>query len=96
MIEVPNITIPNVVSNQHWLNEIPKVPSNHPPITTQIGFPIVEIPKPVTMHKDNQDKITKLPFDKDLQSRDPKGTTTCVLTVNIHHTKRWNIHQSSY
>ena len=43
-IEVPNITIPNVVSNQHWLNGIPNVPSNHPPITTQIGFPIVEIP----------------------------------------------------
>ena len=43
-IEVPDITIPNVVSNQHWLNGIPNVPSNHPPITTQIGFPIVEIP----------------------------------------------------
>jgi len=40
-IEVPDITIPNVVSNQHWLNGIPNVPSNHPPITTQIGFPIV-------------------------------------------------------
>ena len=75
-IEVPNITIPNVVSNQHWLNEIPNVPSNHPPITTQIGFPIVEIPGCVTMHKDNHDKITKLPFDKDLVNQDPKGTTT--------------------
>ena len=75
-IEVPNIRIPNVVSNQHWLNEIPNVPSNHPPITTQIGFPIVEIPGCVTMHKDNQDKITKLPFDKDLVNQDPKGTTT--------------------
>ena len=75
-IEVPNIRIPNVVSNQHWLNEIPNVPSNHPPITTQIGFPIVEIPGCVTMHKDNQDKITKLPFDKDLVNQDPKGSTT--------------------
>ena len=75
-IEVPNITIPNVVSNQHWLNGIPNVPSNHPPITTQIGFPIVEIPGCVTMHKDNEDKITRLPFDKDLVNQDPKGTTT--------------------
>ena len=75
-IEVPNITIPNVVSNQQWLNDIPNVPSNHPPITTQIGFPIVEIPGCVTMHKDNQDKITGLPFDKDLVNQDPKGTTT--------------------
>ena len=75
-IEIPNITIPNVVSNQQWLNSIPNIPSNHPPITTDIGFPIVEIPGCVKMHKDNQDKITGLPFDKDLVNQDPKGTTT--------------------
>ena len=75
-IEVPNITIPNVVSNQQWLNSIPNIPSNHPPITTNIGFPIVEIPGCVKMHKDNEDKISRLPFDKDLVNQDPKGTTT--------------------
>ena len=75
-IEIPNIKIPNVVSNQTWLNSIPNIPSNHPPITTNIGFPIVEIPGCVTMHKDDQDKITGLPFDKDLVNQDPKGTTT--------------------
>ena len=75
-VEIPNITIPNVVSSQHWLNGIPNVPSNHPPITTQIGFPIVEIPGCVKMHKDNEDKISRLPFDKDLVNQDPKGTTT--------------------
>ena len=75
-IEVPNITIPNVVSDQHWLNEIPIVPSNHPPITTQIGFPIVEIPGCVKMHQDNKDHVSKLPFDKDLVNQDEKGTTT--------------------
>ena len=75
-IEIPNITIPNVVSNQQWLNSIPNIPSNHPPVTTDIGFPIVEIPGCVKMHKDNQDKITGLPFDKDLVNQDPKGTTT--------------------
>ena len=75
-IEVPNITIPNVESNQQWLNSIPNIPSNHPPVTTNIGFPIVEIPGCVKMHKDNQDKITGLPFDKDLVNQDPKGTTT--------------------
>ena len=75
-INIPNITIPNVVSNQQWLNSIPNVPSNHPPITTQIGFPIVEIPGCVKMHKDNQDKVTRLPFDKDLVNQDPKGSTT--------------------
>ena len=75
-IEVPNITIPNVVSNQHWLNGIPNVPSNHPPITTNIGFPIVEIPGCVKMHKDNQDKVTRMPFDKDLVNQDEDGVTT--------------------
>ena len=75
-IEIPNITIPNVVSNKQWLNSIPNIPSNHPPVTTDIGFPIVEIPGCVKMHKDNQDKITGLPFDKDLVNQDPKGTTT--------------------
>jgi len=75
-IEIPNVTIPNVVSNQHWLNGIPNVPSNHPPITTQIGFPIVEIPGCVKMHQDNKDHVSKLPFDKDLVNQDEKGTTT--------------------
>jgi len=75
-IEVPNITIPNVVSNQEWLKSIPNIPSNHPPVTTNIGFPIVEIPGCVKMHKDNEDKISRLPFDKDLVNQDPKGSTT--------------------
>jgi len=75
-IEVPNITIPNVVSNQHWLQGIPNVPSNHPPITTQIGFPIVEIPGCVKMHQDNKDHVTKMPFDHDLVNQDEDGVTT--------------------
>ena len=75
-IEVPNITIPNVVSNQQWLNDIPNIPSNHPPITTQIGFPIVEIPGCVKMHQDNKDHVTRMPFDHDLVNQDEKGTTT--------------------
>ena len=45
-------------------------------VTTQIGFPIVEIPGCVKMHKDNQDKVSGLPFDKDLVNQDEKGSTT--------------------
>ena len=75
-IEVPNITIPNVVSNQHWLNGIPNVPSNHPPITTYIGFPIVEMPGCVKMHQDNKDHVTRMPFDHDLVNQDEDGVTT--------------------
>ena len=75
-INIPNITIPNVVSNQQWLNSIPNIPSNHPPVTTHIGFPIVEMPGCVKMHKDNQDKVTRMPFDHDLVNQDEDGVTT--------------------
>jgi len=75
-INVPNIVIPKFGTNEVWLNGVPFVPNNDPPITLQIGFPIVEIPGCVKMHKDNQDKVTRLPFDKDLVNQDEKGTTT--------------------
>tara|TARA_S200000501_G_C20718810_1_gene697506 strand:+ start:219 stop:992 length:774 start_codon:yes stop_codon:yes gene_type:complete len=75
-INIPNITIPNVVSSESWIYGIPNIPSNHPPITTNIGFPIVEIPGCVKMHKDNQDKVTRMPFDHDLVNQDEDGVTT--------------------
>ena len=75
-INVPNIVIPKFGTNEVWLNGVPFVPSNHPSVTTQIGFPIVEIPGCVKMHKDNQDHVTRLPFDKDLVNQDEKGSTT--------------------
>ena len=76
-INIPNITIPNViVSNQQWIYGIPSIPSNHPPVTLQIGFPIVEIPGCVKMHQDNKNHVSRLPFDKDLVNQDEKGTTT--------------------
>ena len=71
-IEVENISVPQIHSRD-WL--IPNVPSNHPPITTQIGFPIVDMPGCVKMHKDNTDHVTRLPFDHDLVNQDPKGST---------------------
>ena len=75
-INVPNVVIPKFGTNEVWLNDVPFIPSNHPSVTTQIGFPIVEIPGCVKMHKDNQDKVTRLPFDKDLVNQDEKGSTT--------------------
>ena len=74
-IDIPNITIPQFGTNDVWLNGVPFVPSNHAPVTLQIGFPIVEMPGCVTMHKDNKDHITKMPFDHDLVNQDPKGST---------------------
>ena len=72
-IEVENISVPQIHSRD-WL--IPNVPSNHPPITTQIGFPIVDMPGCVKMHKDNKDHVTNMPFDHDLVNQDDNGVTT--------------------
>ena len=72
-IEVEDISVPQIHSRD-WL--IPNVPSNHPPITTQIGFPIVDMPGCVKMHKDNTDHVTRLPFDHDLVNQDENGVTT--------------------
>ena len=75
-INIPNIVIPKFGTNEVWLNGVPFVPSNHPPVTTQIGFPIVEMPGCVKMHQDNQDHVTRMPFDHDLVNQDEKGSTT--------------------
>ena len=74
-IGIPNVTIPQVVQRD-WIYGIPFIPNNDPPVTLQIGFPIVDMPGCVEMHKDNKDHISNLPFDKDLVNQDPKGSTT--------------------
>ena len=75
-IDIPNVTIPQFGTNEVWLNGVPFIPSNHPSVTTQIGFPIVEIPGCVKMHQDNKDHVTRMPFDHDLVNQDEKGSTT--------------------
>ena len=75
-INITNVAIPRFGTNEVWLNGVPFIPRYDPPVTLQIGFPIVEIPGCVTMHKDNKDHISNLPFDKDLVNQDEKGTTT--------------------
>ena len=74
-IGIPNVTIPQIVQRD-WLIGVPFIPNNDPPVTLQLGFPIVEMPGCVTMHKDNKNHVTKMPFDKDLVNQDPKGSTT--------------------
>ena len=74
-IGVPNVTIPQVKQSD-WIYGIPFIPNNNPPVTLQIGFPIVDMPGCVKMHQDNKDHVTRLPFDKDLVNQDEKGSTT--------------------
>ena len=75
-IKIPNVTIPQIGTVDQWLYDIPYVPNNDPPVTLQLGFPIVDMPGCVTMHKDNKDHVTGRPFDKDLVNQDRKGSTT--------------------
>ena len=74
-IGIPNVTIPQVKQSD-WIYGIPFIPNNNPPVTLQIGFPIVDMPGCVKMHQDNKDHVTRLPFDKDLVNQDEKGSTT--------------------
>ena len=73
-IGVPIITVPQIKQSD-WIYGIPFVPNNDLPVTLQIGFPIVDMPGCVDMHKDNKDHVSNLPFDKDLVNQDPKGST---------------------
>ena len=75
-INIPNIVIPKFGTNDVWLNGVPFIPNNDPPVTTQIGFPIVEMPGCVKMQQDNKDHVTRMPFDHDLVNQDEKGSTT--------------------
>ena len=72
--------IPHIPRVQVYTNSIPNVYSlqiRHPfvpnfdPVTNYIGFPIVDMPGCVEMHRENRGGI-----DRDLVNQDPKGSTT--------------------
>ena len=72
--------IPNIPRVQVYTNSIPNVYSlqirppyvpNFDPVTNYIGFPIVDMPGCVEMHRENRGGI-----DRDLVNQDPKGSTT--------------------
>ena len=58
MDPIEEINIPNVIVQQigsrSWMYTIPSVPNNDPPVTLQLGFPIVELPGCVETHQDNK------------------------------------------
>ena len=71
---IPNITIQQI-GGRTWLYQIPVIPNNHPPVTLQLGFPIVELPGCVESHQDNKINSSNLPLDRDLVNDDPNGVT---------------------
>ena len=72
-INVSDVNV-NVFGIRSWLIQSPIIQDRYTPITLELGFPIVDMPGCVEMHKDNVDKL--LPFDKDLVNQDPKGSVT--------------------
>ena len=77
--------IPNIPRVQIYNQGIPYVPSwqiqqpfvpNFYPVTNHMGFPIVDIPGCVKMHKDNKKHKTGIPIDKDLVENDSKNAMT--------------------
>ena len=71
-INIQSITIPQARS---WMYQIPAVPNNDPPVTLQLGFPIVELPGCVEAHPDNKIGASNLPLDRNLVNDDPSGMT---------------------
>ena len=71
-INVGDVNVPHIHTYR-----IPytNIPIHQVPVTLQLGFPIVEIPGCVEMHRDNRDHVSNLPFDKDLVNQDEKGST---------------------
>ena len=75
---IPEISVSGVQINhiRPWLIQPTTIQDIYVPVTLQLGFPIVDMPGCVEMHRDNINHVTKLPFDKDLVNQDPKGSIT--------------------
>ncbi len=77
---IPNI--PRVQVHSQGISYIPSWQITQPyvpnvyPVTNHMGFPIVNIPGCVEMHKDNQYHNNGLPIDKSLVTNDPDQAMT--------------------
>jgi len=72
-INVSDVNV-NVFDIRPWVIQPTIIQDRYTPVTLELGFPVVDMPGCVEMHKDNVDKT--LPFDKDLVNQDPKGSIT--------------------
>ena len=73
-IDIPQIIVPRI-DGRSWIYDIPVIPNNDPPVTIQLGFPIVELPGCVEAHPDNKIGSNNLPLDRNLVNDDPNGVT---------------------
>ena len=73
-IDIPQVIVPQI-DGRSWMYQIPAIPNNDPPVTIQLGFPIVELPGCVEAHPDNKIGSNNLPLDRNLVNDDPNGVT---------------------
>ena len=76
MSPIPDIRIGefNIPRTNIWSPRIDPIPDIHPPVTLDIGFPIVEIPGCVWKHQDDRRSYSSIdPWDKNLVENDPDG-----------------------
>ena len=71
-IDIQQVNIPQL-DGRSWMYRVPAVPNNDPPVTIQLGFPIVELPGCVEAHPDNKIGANNLPLDRNLVNDDPDG-----------------------
>ena len=75
-VQVGSINV-SVYQTPTWQIRQPSIP-DHNPITSYIGFPIIDMPGCVWMHKDNKKHKNGVPIDKNLVTEDPgKAMTFC-------------------
>ncbi len=76
---IPHVRVQNIGVNipyiPTWQVQHPYIP-NHYPVTNHMGFPIVDIPGCVEMHKDNKRHVNGVPIDKSLIENDPGEVMT--------------------
>ena len=74
-IRIGNIHSVNIPYVPSWQIQQPYVP-NFNPVTNLIGFPVVDMPGCVEMHKDNKRHVNGIPIDKSLIENDPGEVMT--------------------
>ena len=83
---IANIGSPNIYripSHNLYINSIPNV---HPPVTLDIGFPIVEMPGCVWKHQDDRRSYSSIdPWDKNLVENDSDGAGILCPAGSMPH-----------
>ena len=81
MSPIPDIGIRSfdIPRTNIWSSQIEPIPNIHPPVTVNVGFPIVHMPGCVEAHRDNEKQGQ--PWDRNLVEDDQGGAYTGAGTL---------------